>query len=119
MKTCRFKNRIMDYLYSELSGDKLDDFKNHIENCSLCSDYLNHCLYTKQLLSNRSRPQPQKELLDYYHLSLKKIYQGANLIVRLINKISQNIFIRPPVVVRLAEITIILFLGIFIGKSLN
>lgn len=115
MKTCKFKSKIIDYIYGELSEVELDNFNNHINNCSQCLEYLNQCSHTNQLLSNRLRPLPRIKFLKNYHQNLKKIYRDNNLIER----ISEFIFIRPPIAVRLAEVTIILILGIFIGNSLN
>lgn len=115
MKNCRIKSKIMDYIYDELSRDELDDFNTHKDNCPQCSEYLNQCLQAKNLLSKRLRPLPRKEFLKNYHQNLKQIYRENNLIERFI----EFIFIRPPIAVRLAEVTIILILGIFIGNSLN
>lgn len=119
MKTCRFKNKIIDYLYGELKGIELDEFKNHMDTCCYCSEFLHNFLYTKQLLSKKIRPQPQKSFLNYYHQKLKEIYHNDNIINRRLQKIIQNVIIRPSIAVRLAKIAVILILGIFIGKSLN
>ena len=62
---------------------------------------------------------PQKELFNSYHKNLKEIFRGGKLINIWFEKIFQNLFLRPSIAIRLAEITIILILGIFIGKSIN
>ena len=115
MKTCRFKNSIVDYLYHELAVEKLHDFEKHLNNCPDCAEDLNQFSDTRNLIANRVRPLPDKKLLNNYHHNLKEIYKGDSFLEQLI----QNIVIKPSFAVRLAEIAVILIIGIFIGKSLT
>ena len=115
MITCRLKNKIIDYLYGELPQEDVNDFESHLNKCPACSDNLNQLIRTKNLVSNRIRPLPDKESLKNYHQNLTEIYQGDSLLSRFM----QNIVIKPPIAVRLAEITVVLIVGIFIGTYFN
>ena len=115
MKTCPFKNKIIDYLYGELPENDAAQFEYHLDQCSDCFNKVNQYLETIDQSSNRVRPVPQKEFLRSYHQQLKCLYKTDGII----NRIFNYIFIRPPLGIRLAEVAVILIIGVFIGKEVR
>jgi len=52
-----FKNRIVEALYNELSGEELEEFSRHLGSCSMCASLFQGMKATVHIMERRKNPE--------------------------------------------------------------
>jgi len=118
-KECQFSENVIDFVYNELTGNELHEFQAHLSSCAHCQQKVEAISRTTALMSQRRRPLASKALLRSYHQRLQSIYENPKLKTSLWREFIENVIIHPSTGLRLAEVVVILVVGIFIGKNLS
>jgi len=116
MSKCDQQFLVVDYFFGELTSDVQLEFENHLETCASCQEHMNALAATSTVIKKQKRKKPQKELLHKYQLQLKNEFYEEKKITSWIEKISEKFIRRPSITIRLAEVLVLLLVGIFIGR---
>jgi hypothetical protein len=114
MNNCKFEIYYDEYISGELEPELDIEFQNHLKLCSSCSQKLDEFYRLHRLLTGRRRPPVPVEIYQTYQKNLKT----GLLINAPIQKFSsfwEKIFRTRSPLFRLAEIAVVIIVGIFIG----
>lgn len=117
MSSCQQKNVVVDYFFNELTKEQKAHYERHLTKCAPCQHHLADIKATARAMKQYQREQPDKILLQNYHAQLETQFLPARKKSTVIEKAIELIFRRPSIPIRLAEATILLLLGIFIGRN--
>jgi hypothetical protein len=114
MNNCEFEKYFDEYIRGELDADMDISFQNHIQICKTCPVKLDEFYRVHHILKSRKRPKPSPELKKSYNKKLKTSLL-INAPVHKISSIIENLVYTQSPWVRIAEVMVILIVGIIIG----
>jgi hypothetical protein len=117
MKMCTEQNLIVDYFFNELDEIKKNEFEKHLAKCEDCRNYFEAFVSTAPLIKRQKRIKPESEMLELYYQTLKTKYPARKKFTFTTKDILDFLIIKPPFPVRIAEATILIMIGIFIGRT--
>lgn len=117
MKTCDHQLLVVDYFFDELDQDRREQLKNHISGCKICQEQFNALTSTSKIVKQQKREQPEKELLNQYHLQLKNKFYNPKTTTGWLEKLLNKFVRRPSIAIRLAEAVVFILIGVFLGKT--
>ncbi len=118
MKDCPQQHFIVDYVFRELDEKEKNKFKAHLQTCDVCRLQLQQFEETFSVIKKAKTEKPPKELMDNYLRVLRNsFYPKTNLLQRVNEWISDFVTLPSPAM-RLAQATIMLLIGVFLGRLL-
>jgi len=122
MDNCEFEKYLVEYLAHELPEAKIIEIEKHLSICENCSNQLHEIQSVHQLLLKYERPLAPQKLVKQYRKKLKWMFAPTSNFLRFKEWTSNlwNFFFDPqPVWVRLVKATVLLLIGIFIGRLVD
>lgn len=117
MRRCDQQLAVVDYFFNELPTAQRAIFEDHLTHCALCQQHLQDLKVAGQAIKNYRRPAPDATLLDNYHRQLQQTFGSPAMAGQWSwNNFIERVLRRPSLAWRLAEATIILALGIVLGR---
>jgi hypothetical protein len=117
MSSCKFEIYFDEYIRGELDPQMDINFHTHLESCNNCRQKLDEYYPVHHILNSRQRPKVDSEIQASYHKNLKTGLLINAPVQKLSSFIDKLIYTRSPWI-RLAEVAVVLMLGIFIGTML-
>jgi hypothetical protein len=121
MKICTYQKYLLPCLQQELSPEKSDDVRAHLNGCELCSADWKRLAMVHDLLMNRKRPIAPQKLHHDYIASLHRRFAPTPFWRAAIEKAAEavrQVLSSPAPGYRLSRVLVILLAGIFIGRSI-
>ncbi|UCE05722.1 MAG: hypothetical protein JSW07_19350 [bacterium] len=117
MSNCDQKYLVVDYFFNELNREEKQQFEKHLSYCGICQENLTALVTTSRIMKHQKREQPERELLQKYHIQLANEFSENRQVTSAIEKILEKFIRRPSIAIRLAEAMVLILIGIFIGKT--
>jgi len=117
MKTCKQQNQIVDYFFDELDETQKKEFEKHLAECNDCRIQSETFTSTAVLIKGQKRINPDSDLLDFYHQTLKTKYPTRKKFSFQIKDLLDYLILKPSFPLRIAEAAALLIIGIFIGRA--
>ncbi len=116
MSNCDQEYIVVDYFFNELNQRERQNFENHLSYCKVCQEHVTALATTSKVLKKQKREQPEKKLLQNYHLQLANEFNTGKKVNSGFDQIIEKFIRRPSIAIRLAESVVLILIGIFIGK---
>lgn len=120
-RKCEYEKYLIDALDGVLPKAQQNALKEHIHTCESCTKLYQESEKLHALLLNHQRPEPPKEVLIRYQVSLRSAFETESFFKRVYVRIGRNLtvlFPSPRLVRGLSGAVGMLLFGIVIGRFL-
>ncbi len=120
-RNCEYEKYLIDALDGVLPKAQQNVLNEHLKTCDSCAQLYQESEKLHALFLNHQRPEPPKEVLNRYQVSLRSAFETESLFKRVCARISRRLpvlFPSPRLVWGLSGAVGMLLIGIVIGRFL-